>query len=370
MKQSPFSLAACLLLAVVLLITVFPQAAFAQDADNAKPTYFKARVSKVLEDGKADNGAPIQKLEIEVLSGKQKGALIVLLHGDVAEISENQKMHADEKIVVMKTLIDQNESYLIIDTYRLPWVFAGFMALAIIAIGIARWRGFASLLGLIVSIAVLVWFVVPNIMAGRSPLLITLIGSLIIAITSITIAHGFKRRTIIALISTIATLCIAIGISIFFVYVTRLSGLADEDAFILSGNITQTINFSGLLLGGMIIGTLGVLDDITTAQSAAVEEIKIANPNLQAKHLFKKGMNIGKEHIASLINTLALAYIGASLPLLILFTHGSDLPLWAQLNNELIVEEMVRMVVGSIALIAAVPITTFLAAKFARPQAE
>jgi len=142
---------------------------------------------------------------------------------------------------------------------------------------------------------------------------------------------------------------------------TRLFGLGSEESLDLQYGALKNINLQGLLLAGIIIGALGVLDDITTAQTAAVAELKLANAKLSFDELYRRGMAVGKEHITSLVNTLALAYAGASLPMLLLFTVYQQ-PLWVTLNSEFVVEEVVRTVVGSLALTVAVPITTFLAA--------
>jgi len=151
-------------------------------------------------------------------------------------------------------------------------------------------------------------------------------------------------------------------LALFFVSVAQLSGTGSEEALLLNVSSTMQINLRGLLLGGMIFGVLGVLDDVTTAQAAAVDEIKKANPKLGFEELYQGGISVGKEHIVSLVNTLVLAYIGSSFPLLLLFSLNQGVPLWITLNSEFIMEEVIRTLVGSTALIFAVPITTVMAA--------
>lgn len=209
----------------------------------------------------------------------------------------------------------------------------------------------------------LVGFIIPSIIGGNNPFVMSLLGSGVIASASLYLSHGFSKRTTIALISTLLTLVLAAVLSIIFVEITRLSGAGTEESFFLQFGPLEQLNLKGLLLGGIIIGALGVLDDITTAQSAAVEEIHNANPKLSAKDLYKRGLSVGKEHIASLVNTLVLAYAGASFPLLLLFSIEDVEPFWVTLNHEYMVEEIVRTLVGSTALIFAVPITTYLAAR-------
>jgi uncharacterized membrane protein len=189
-------------------------------------------------------------------------------------------------------------------------------------------------------------------------------GSFAIVLVSLYLAHGFNKRTSVALLSTILVLFLAIGLSFLFVSATMLHGNGSEEAIYLQINPGQNINLQGLLLGGIILGALGVLDDITTGQAAAVDEIHKANPSLSRKELYKRGLSIGHEHIASLINTLALAYAGVALPLFLLFSLNHAAPFWTLLNSEGVAEEIVRTLVGSTVLVLAVPISTHFAAYF------
>jgi uncharacterized membrane protein len=250
----------------------------------------------------------------------------------------------------------------VVDRYRLPGmgvVLALFFALAML---LARWRGVTALLGMSLSLLVLVQFVVPQIMAGANPLVVTMLAALVIAVVSIYLAHGFYLRTTVAIVGTVLTLAIAAGLAVAFVSVGSLFGAGKEEAFYLQLGVLQTVDLRGLLLGGIILGAIGVLDDITTAQAAVIAELKHANPGLSFRELYRRGLAVGQEHITALVNTLVLAYAGASLPLFILFTVDLGQPLWVTLNSEFIGEEVVRAAVGSIALILAVPITTALAA--------
>jgi uncharacterized membrane protein len=181
-------------------------------------------------------------------------------------------------------------------------------------------------------------------------------------VTTIYLAHGFSTKTTIAVISTFLTL-VGIGIlSALFVKITFLTGLGSEDAASLRFGATSNIDFRGLLLGGILIGALGVLDDVTTGLSASVFELHKANPGMAFPQLFKSGLTIGKEHISSLVNTLVLAYAGAALPIFLMITlNVNRYPLWSILNDGLIIEEAVRTLAGSIGLVAAVPLTTLLA---------
>lgn len=252
--------------------------------------------------------------------------------------------------------------YIIREVYRVPALLM-LAAVFFVAVFLLGGRtGIGSFFGLLLSIAILLGFVVPQILLGSPPLLISLIGSFAIAGSAIFLAHGFHKRTMVAVAATMITLVIAALIAVLFVASAHLFGLGTEEGMFIQTGGTAVTNLQGLLLGGIIIGALGVLDDITTAQVAAIDELSFANPKYGYQELRRAGLSIGREHVASLVNTLALAYIGASLPMFILFQMNDSVPLWVTMNTEFIAEEVVRTLVGSMALLFAVPISTHLAA--------
>ncbi len=306
-----------------------------------------------------------QQVEFRIQSGTYAGEEFTATNG-VFKGQEESKMKVGDRIVVERMVQpDGTIRHLLRDPYRLPsifWLAVIFLLLSVLFGGI---RSLSSVLGLCVSASILIFFVIPRIADGADPLLTSLIGSYVIAFTSLYLAHGFNRRTTVALWSTCATLAVAAITSYVAVHATSLFGIGSEESIYLIGG-TNAIDLRGLLIGGFIIGTLGVLDDITTAQSAVVDEISKANPSLTSSQLLYAGMSVGREHIASLVNTLALAYIGASLPLFLLFHRADGLPLWLVANSESIAEEIVRTLIGSTALLLAVPISTWSAAKFLR----
>lgn len=280
--------------------------------------------------------------------------------------SFSEMFHIGQKVVVAG--IDDGSGgyfYVVTDPYRIPALVGVLVGFFVLIFAVGRLRGLTSLLGLVISIAVIVLFIVPKIADGASPIFIGLIGSVIIALLSITTAHGLSRRTFVALGATLVTLCLAVFLSWLVVEVTSLFGLGNEDAYILQFGQFSNLNFKGLLFASIIIGALGVLDDVTAAQVAAVDEIYKANPKLSQKELLQSASSVGKEHFTSMINTLALAYAGASLPLLLTFSV-SELPFWALLNGEMLAEELIRTIVGSACLILAVPISTRLAVQYLR----
>lgn len=330
--------------------------------------YLRAEVKEILEEGEQEFGESFQRLKLELNSGENKGEIVEAEHVLDFKFPELQKREVGDNVVLVTSQEEDNLSYTLLDTYRVPallWIFVLFFVLVIL---LGKRKGFFSILGLGITVAILLWYVVPSITSGKDPFLTALIGSVMIAVFSLFTAHGFHKRTAIALLSTALTLGIAALLGSIFVDFAHLLGLGSEEVTFLELSEGQVLNLRGLLLAGIVIGTLGVLDDITTSQTAALFELKKVNPTLNFRELYKHGISVGREHIASLVNTLVLAYAGASLPLFLLFTMSNTEPLWVRLNSEFVAEEIVRTLVGSIALVLAVPISTILAAYFLRKE--
>lgn len=305
-----------------------------------------------------------QTVKAVLLTGSDKHREIEATYDDILTNLALQKIKIGDTIVLGSIETTEGTSYVVVDKYRLPGlgIIAGiFLVLAVI---FGRLRGISSIAGLAISIAILLLFIIPNILAGKSPALVTFVGAGLIAFASMFLAHSFTKRAALAVISTLLTLGITQGLSIWFVRLTRLVGNGSEEASFLQQGYLGTINLQGLLLGGIIIGTLGVLNDITISQVSTVEEIHKTDPLLPVRQLYIKGSSVGREHIASLINTLVLAYAGSALPLFLLLVVNTSQPLWAILNSEMIGEEIIRTLVGSIALVLAVPISTLLASAY------
>jgi uncharacterized membrane protein len=272
-------------------------------------------------------------------------------------------LEEDQNVVLLEVPQGEGKAYHLVDIYRLDSVIYLILAFILLAVIFGGTKGFSSFVGLVVTMIILVAYIVPNILAGKDPVWISFVGSTGIALTSIYLAHGFNRRTTIALVSTMISILISIAFSLIAVNLTSLNGTGSEESLFVAGLIGN-INLKGLLLGGIIIGTLGILDDITTAQAAVIEELKLTDYKLKFGQLLSKALSVGKEHIASLINTIVLAYAGASFPLFILIVANLTQPLWITLNGEFIIEELVRTIVGSSTLILAVPITSIIASYY------
>lgn len=242
-------------------------------------------------------------------------------------------------------------------TPQLLQLFILFLLTVVVVSGIA---GLRSLLGLVASFVIIFAFVLPQIASGANPLLVTLLASSMILLFSYYLTHGFSTKTTIALVGTGGALVITGILAWFYTLSSRLSGFGSEEASFLLSQMPAG-NMQNLLLSGMIIATLGVLDDVTISQASVVLELREANPKLSSWELLTRAMKVGRDHIASVVNTLVLVYAGTALPLLLLFTN-SEAGALELLNYEAVAEEIVRTLVGSIGLITAVPITTIIAA--------
>lgn len=294
--------------------------------------------------------------QVRVTSGAEEGQEVTapLPNGPGApEIAEG------DDVVLIESATPDGQRFVIVDHQRTTglWVLAGAFALALIAFG--RWRGVTALAGLAVTFAVLLFFLVPAILAGESPLLVAIVASSAIVLTVLYLTHGFSLATTVAVLGTLASLALTGLLSYVAVSALHLTGITDDLSASLG--VTYPVDMEGLLLAGIVIGSLGVLDDVTVTQAATVGELARANPAYGVGQLYRGGSRVGRSHIASVVNTIILAYAGSSLPLLILIVANSD-SFGGVVTDQIIAQEIVRSVVGTLGLIAAVPVTTALAA--------
>ncbi len=309
--------------------------------------------------GKTDPGVECQVLTVRLDEGPDVEREVAL-----GEMYDSQGLGSfepgDRVVLSYQAEADPEFQYSYNDRVRrtpllvLGLIFAG----AVIALG--RWQGVRALVGLAFSFGVLGLFVLPAIIDGRSPLAVSLVGASTVALAALYLAHGFRPTTTVAVLGTLLSLMLVGLLGIVFMEAAHFTGLGDEDASFLQLASTS-IDLRGLLLGGVVIGALGVLDDVTVTQVSAVWELRQADPSLGHRDLYRAGLRVGRDHVASTVNTLVLAYAGASLPLLLLFTQLNQ-SLGDTVNGETVAVEVVRALVGSIGLVAAVPITTWLAA--------
>lgn len=357
-----------LIFSALIFLFIFNSVSFARTPNfNLKETFTKGKIIDVLkQEQQSINGISVyvEQLRVQILEGSEKGKSIVIERSLDPKLS-NQRMLDGEEVVVKKQKIDDKTQYFIYEQYRLSALMFTFVFFLFFIIFVAGKRGVGAVAGLLISVLVISFYIIPQIINGQSPLMVCLIGSFLILLTSTYVAHGISLKTTTAILGTGVSLLFAALIATYFVNILHLFGLGNEDVYNLQMGANK-INPKGLLLGSILIGTLGALNDITTTQAITIFTLVKENPKQRILGLFNKGMIIGEEHIASLINTLVLAYAGSFLAVFIYFgLNPAQLPWWVILNNEATVEEIVRSLAGSTALILAVPLTTIIAAGIA-----
>ena len=277
--------------------------------------------------------------------------------------SGGQRYSADDLVQATHLVrADGSDLFYITEPNRWGSLLTLLALFVVVTVGISRWKGLRSLLGMAVSFFVITQFILPLILAGYNPVLVTILGSFALLSVTQYLIYGWSMKTHAAVVGILISLVLTGILASLFVSATRLTGFGSEEVGYLQST-GLPIDASGLLLSGILIGALGVLDDITISQASSVFELAAANPAFGVRELYRRAMNIGQDHIASTVNTLVLAYVGASLPLLLLFAVFPQ-PFGQTINREFVTEEVVRTLVGSLGLIAAVPLTTVLAGVF------
>jgi uncharacterized membrane protein len=328
----------------------------------------RAQVVDVLEEGTIDQGGfeqPYQRLRLRILGGALAGQEVDVEHGLLGFTNQSRVFRAGDRVLVEHTRTLAGEDvFFVTDFVRtgpLLWLTVLFAGATLLLSG---WQGARSLIGMGISLVVIVGFIVPQILAGRNPTAVAILGSIVMMGFSLYIVYGWNRKSHVAVAGLFLSLVLTGILAIWFVDWARLSGYGAEEASFLQVAGAQ-LDLQGLLLAGIIIGSLGALDDIAVGQSSTISELNKTNPGLSWQDLFKHGMNVGRDHIAAMVNTLFLAYVGAALPLLLLFAVYTE-SVGMTLNREIVAEEIVRTLVGSLGLLAGVPLTSLIAALAAR----
>jgi uncharacterized membrane protein len=327
-----------------------------------------ARVLEVLEEGDIDVGGgstrPYQRLLLYVEDGSLAGQEIAVEEGTVNIISQERLFRPGDRVYLERAVGPNGDRFYISDSVRtgpLFWIGALFAGLILL---VGRGKGLRSLTGTLLSLLVVFFFILPQIVAGRDPVLVSIAGSVALLAVSTYLIYGWNFKAHASVIGMMLSLILTGVLAWLFVGWTRLTGLSVEESSYLVMELGADLNFRGLVLGGIIIGSLGVLDDICVGQASAVFELANTNRDLGWRRLFRSSLNIGRDHIAAMVNTLLLAYVGASLPLMLVFTIYQE-PIWRRINREPVAEEIVRTLVGSVGLVLAVPITGLIASLLA-----
>jgi uncharacterized membrane protein len=354
-------------LAVLGTIAFWPRGD-APDLGTQPNTYVDATVTGIdtdtCQDPEIDAPGPCQLVSAELTSGDDAGDEITFevrsTQFDVPELAQG-----DDIVLLDVATSPPRYRYSFADFQRqtpMLWLL-GLFVVVVIAFG--RWQGVRALIGLAASGAVLLAFLVPALLRDEPAVAVALAATVLIAFVALYLAHGVNIGTTVALAGTLAALAITSALAFGVAAATNLTGLADGRAQTLRVT-AEALDLRGLLVAGIVVGALGVLDDVTVSQVSIVAALRRANPGLSRRFLYGEATKVGRDHVASTVNTLVLAYAGASLPLLLFFVQG-DQPAGRLLTSELIAVEVVRMLVGSIGLVASVPITTALAAAVLGP---
>jgi uncharacterized membrane protein len=347
-------------------------------------------VNPEAEAGGAPGGGRGTVLQVRITSGSQRGreARVVLPAGQLATASESSAAYrVGDRVLVSYTveadaargggpaaadaelagLAGDDGPFRVVDHIRWPWLLWGMGALTLVIAVVAGWMGLRALTALVFAVFVLWWFVVPHLLAGHTPVIVALVGCTLIAVPALMLTHGPNREGFVPLGGMAGSLVLVGLLAAAVVQLARLSGLgASEEISLLYVGSQGAIDPQGLLLAAMLIGVVGGLVDVTVGQSAAVFEFHDADPSASRRELFRRGMNVGRAHVAATVHTLVLAYAGAALPTLMLIAmYAAALgDIW---NREMIVAEIVRALAGSIGLAAAMPLTTWLACLTCHP---
>lgn len=336
--------------------------AAAQEVHQELQETVRAQVLEIVEQYDRDilgTGATttVQELRAKLLSGSKEGE-VVRFENDLMVLEVGDKIFVNRLIA-----IDGEEYYTFKDIERRPQLLILAIVLSVLVIVFARWQGLRALLSLALSALAIIFLLVPALLAGYDPALASFAIAAVILALTLFLTHGFGIYVRIAYFGTMAAVgvtCLVAWISVSWLHLTGFS--ADASVYLNFATGGQ-LDLAGLLLGGIIIGLLGVLDDVSITQASVVQELRRANPTLGIRSLYERGVRVGRDHVGSLVNTLALAYVGTALPLVLLYAQ-SQAPFLDILNQEVVAAELVRIIVGSIGLVLAVPFTTLVAAYY------
>jgi uncharacterized membrane protein len=305
------------------------------------------------------DSAECRRVTFRIEEGPDRGEQRVI---DFPDLATTPRVAVSEEVLLERPIGEQAGSpYGFFNRIRTPSLFWFALLFAGLVVFLGRLRGVGALIGLAISFFVVMQFIIPGILAGQDPVAVAVVGSAAIAFVVIYLAAGFSERTTVALLGTLSGLGIAFVIAKVWVPLAKLTGLGTEESFVISA-LGLDVDLTGLLLAGVVIGALGAIDDVAVTQVASVWELKKAQPNAGPRTLYRSAMRIGRDHVGSIVNTLVLAYAGASLPLLILITVSQQSASQV-LGTEALATELVRTFAGSIGLIMAMPISTWLAAR-------
>ena len=333
--------------------------AHAQELIQNDHTVVKARVTEIISSETeiipgTDTEAIVQEIEVKITEGSRAGEIISFTN-DYIPLKDGQVFYLN----IIQTP-DGTTYYSVSEPYRIPALVIFTMLFLAVVLLFGGKQGARGLVSLGVSVFVIFYFLLPRILSGGNPVLVSLLAASFIIVLGSYITHGFNRTTTTAVAGMVSTI-LATGILAFIAVKTAyLSGFSSDEAIYLNFNTQGTLDFQGLLFGGILIGLLGILYDAAISQAVIVEELHHANKLLPKKTVYRKAIRIGREHIGALVDTLAIAYVGASLPLFLFFFSAEGTSFMNVINREIFATEIIRILIGSIGVIMTVPITTWI----------
>jgi uncharacterized membrane protein len=331
----------------------------------------KARVLEIVEEGSitlGDHTQEYQVMQVELLEGYYTGERLTVDYGQYQIRPEGLVINpGDQILVTVGQRPDGEVTAYFTDFVRTRPILLLLGTFIFFSILVSGWKGVRSLIGMFFSLSVIIGYIIPEILQGKDPILVSITGAFVLLAVTLYLVYGWTLKTHSAVLGMFVALLITGFLASYFINLTRLTGFGSEESLYLIQMTDVRINLRGLVLGSMIIGALGVLDDLVTTQASAIFELHAADRNQNLTTLYQRGMRIGKDHVAATINTLVLAYAGAAMPMLLLFTLSGQ-QFGYLVNLEFVTEEIVRTLVGSLGLILAVPITTGLASFIALNQ--
>lgn len=351
---------------IIIILICFAFPTYAQEMQDSFQGTWRGEVLEVVsEETKNIPGTNTdhvyQTIRFKALDGPKAGTYITI-ENDYVELSKGNTFFFDYNVYA-----DGSETYNVVELDRkVPLIILSIIFIGVITL-FGRWQGFCSLVSLIVSFVALFYILLPAILAGWSPLGVSILVASTILFVAIFFTHGFNKESCIAYGGTMVAVIITGLFAMFSVYITHLTGFSDEATTYLNFHTDGSLDFTALLLGAIIIGVLGILDDIAITQVAVVSELYESNPRMDRKEAYKRALRVGRDHVGALVNTLVLAYTGASLPLL-LFLYTSQSSMSIILSTEIVATEIVRTIVGSVGLVLTVPIVTLLAVFYLKTE--
>ncbi|HEY8657226.1 MAG TPA: YibE/F family protein [Candidatus Limnocylindria bacterium] len=333
-------------------------------------TVVDAHVVRVVEQGTRAAGAPglpgqpFQRLEIQLDGGLYRGDVVTLEWGGRNALNAQGLLAPGDAVLVSQRRDGDVRQYAIEEIVRLPSLLPVAALLLVLLLLVARWRGLAALVGLAMSVAVFLLAIVPAVQRGEDPLISTLIGSLAVVGVAVFVVHGPNRKSLAALVGTAVSLGAVLVLSAGTLVLAHITGLGSEEAVFLAVGSGGTIDLHRLVLAGIVVGSLGALVDMGIGQASATMELAAADPDFGGRRLYASALNVGRDHIGSLVNTLALAYFGGALPSIVLLSLGNA-PLILALNGETIAGSLIAILVASVGLVLSVPVTTAVAVALA-----